>query len=88
MSFTKLTKSCDECGLINHIPKGYGHSDNPTVHKWYRIGLLKLTYRHKDSGDIPDKNTIRIDEEKDPDFCSKKCIMKWFDKQVDKVKKG
>ncbi len=88
-----LTKSCSECGELGHYPKGYDAFENPTIHEWYKLTTLALSYRVKNEGDISPDNFIYINNDKDNvlidetyDFCSEKCALRWFKKELEKIR--
>ena len=76
---------CEECKK-EQLKEEYGR----TVRGWFRIERISMNFRPKDllKGDIPDANKIYHDSSRDPDFCSEKCIISWFKKQLKKIKEG
>ncbi len=88
----KLIKECDICGKQVEKPKEISSSRNDewTQPEWFRILSINMTYRPKDHFDrtVPFKNQIKITEDKDPDFCCKKCAIAWFKDIIDKLEAG
>ncbi|KKK96237.1 hypothetical protein LCGC14_2664760 [marine sediment metagenome] len=72
-------RKCDECGKEADL--GGPNKESETPIKWFRLTKLHLLYR-RDNIKVDDSSLAikSINEDKDPDFCSKKCILKWFDK--------
>jgi len=83
----KDMKVCDWCGVQN---KGYHEGTVATPIGWFRLAKISLYYRAKKhkKGTIKKGYNMTIDETKDPDFCSRRCIDNWFADKLDKLEKG
>jgi hypothetical protein len=75
----EFTKICDMCGKRT---KAKGIDDTPV--NWYNVNELELYWGNPDKTEY--SNKLEISDDTDPDFCSKECIMKWFEIQLDKIK--
>lgn len=79
----KTIKECDNCGKQSK-PLDVG-TDTPP--KWFRLVKIKIYYRLTRKGESDHEiNNLEIDS-RDPDFCCKKCVMVWFEKELDKLMK-
>jgi len=76
---TKKFVMCDECGKEIELPDGRGR----TPFKWFRIENLSLLYKGKAQPYCTGE--VEYDDDDDPDFCSEKCLLKWFKKQIKEV---
>lgn len=77
------TVICDSCGK-----QGKPKWDNAAPLNWLRLTKLRMRFRKSDKKEnIDDKNIIDIDDDKDPDFCSKECFITWISKEIDKIMK-
>jgi len=71
---------CDECRKIIK-------SKNKTPVGGFRLTKMHLIYRNKnDSVMISEDHKIDINE--DPEFCSKKCLKAYLNKEISKIMKA
>lgn len=75
---------CDECGAIVEQYKNWA-----TPQKWFRLVYMTLVYRKNNKSENKPRSfkELEINDNSDPDFCSRECIEKWFKKQLDKLQK-
>ena len=59
---------------------------------WFRLENIKLLFRKSDEKPrIPDHNILNIANGTvlaDPDFCSRKCLVKWISKKAKEIKEA
>lgn len=76
----EIIKVCDVC---KKHTKAEALDDTPI--NWYGIVELEM-YWGTQNPKGKYSNKMEISDDNDPDFCSKECIMKWFETQLDRIK--
>jgi hypothetical protein len=80
---TTIYRICDNCKKKAVADADYITGEFEAKKNWFQIVNINLWWINNKGASY----NIDIDDDDDPDFCSEKCAIEWFTKQLKEVKK-